>query len=336
MKSPIILPMEYPIITLYPMTANAVSIISNNLSETYPWLLNNFLQLLSWRSDALEGRLIIRYSDSWTFYKNCPFLGHQKINKKFIKSKWNGSIFDFIIDSISQGYYVYLYVNTLYISAYRPSRDRPHDLFIYGYDYAQKLFYIADNLNYGKYTYATCTFQELIDAINSLSEKDENINHFDNSIILLNYQSNCESSFELNTVVDGIKAYLSSRAFKDVEHPNALYGISVYNNMNIYLSHLEKNQARADIRPFHALWEHKSMMLMRIRYMYDNKMLIDAEKSIKALTSLVDDALLHRNLILKYNFTMKKEILKTIANKIIQNKQKEVLVLRQVLRNIRN
>jgi hypothetical protein len=313
----ITLPMAKPIITTYPMDANAISIISND-KETYPWLLNNFMQIMSWDRVELPWKLDIWYSDSFKFYKKCPFLDCQRIKKHFIRDKWN--------DDINE-------------SAYEPKResDRPHDMLIYGYDAIQKIFYVADNFKYGKYSFSTCTFGELENAVHYLREEDENYAGFSSSIELLSYKKpkNRTFDFDLNKVTDGLKAYSSSKAFDEWAYPNAIYGINVYDTYKLYLSLLHNNEVKFDIRPVHLFWEHKFVMMLRLNYMNENDMLHNEDNILSAYKEIEQKTLSYRNLLLKYKINKNQNTLKHIIEELDENKYKESLVLERVLLNIR-
>lgn len=330
----LILPMAKPILTTFPMDANAISIISNT-KEAYPWILNHFIQIVSWRRVKLPWELDVFYSDSFKFHKKCPFLDCQRIKKHFIEEKWD-NIKEFIIDSINHGYYVYLVVNTLYISAYEPKResDSPHDILIYGYDAMQKKFYIADSLKYGKYSFETCSYAELENAFYYLKEENENYSGFSNSIELFSHKKTKAGHFDLNKVVDGLKAYLSSQAFDERANPDFLYGINVYDNYKLYLSLLLNDEVQFVITPLHAFWEHKSVMMLRLEYMVENDMLRNEENLLGAYKEVEQKTLFYRTLIMKYFFNKNKDLLQDVLEEIDEIKNKESLVLERVLANI--
>jgi hypothetical protein len=324
--------MAEPIIKSYPMDANAISIITN-YKEAYPWLLNNFIQLTSFILPS--SRLFLRFTDSFVFYKKCPFLDYQRIKKQFIQNNFNNNILDFIIDAINKGYYVYLVVNTLYISAYEPKRnsDIPHDILIFGYDIMNKIFYIADNFKYGKYSFETCTYFELENAFYNLREEDENHAAFSNSIELLSYKEAIHAKFELEIIVDGIQAYLSSRP-GEWHISKALFGLQVYDYFKVFLSLLQDNEVPFDIRPFHTFWEHKFVMMLRLEFMNNKNMLNNDDGLLNSYKIIEQKALVQRNLMLKYSINQNKGILNRVLEEIEEIKFKEDIVLNKVLLNV--
>lgn len=102
--------------------------------KSYGWLLNHFIQIVSY--DDL-------YLDYYDFtYKNCPVIDRQRIKKSFI---YNMPITDVFENAINASEYIYLVINTKYISLWTNKSDLPHELFIYGYDKSKKEFYVSDN-----------------------------------------------------------------------------------------------------------------------------------------------------------------------------------------------
>jgi hypothetical protein len=336
MDKKVILPMAKPIITAYPMDANAISIITNN-EEAYPWVLNNFIQIMSWRRADIPWKFDLWYSDCFKFYKRCPFLECQRIKKHFVRDKWNDNIHDFIIDSINHGYYVYLVVNTRYISAYEPKQesDIPHDMLIYGYNSLEKIYYIADSMKHGNYSFDSCTYDELENAFHYLKEEHEDYASFSGSIELLSYKKVKAGDFDLSKVIDGLKAYLNSHAFDERSYSNALYGINVYDNYKMYLSLLHDNEVKFDIRPVHNFWEHKFVMMLRLTYMNELGVLHNEGNLLNTFKEIEQKTLVYRNLLLKYAFNHNKEILTNISSELDKIKDNESMVLEQVLRNIK-
>ena len=145
-KEKIILQLESPDINVYPIFANPLAIMQVH-QETKEWILCNFIQLCS-NSEALN---------FYDFnYKFCPYLKIQRISKEYLQ-RMNIDVVKFIINSVAEGYYIYLLVRKKDIKAYKyeseASREQDgfvHDLLIYGYDISQELFYIADNFMDGK------------------------------------------------------------------------------------------------------------------------------------------------------------------------------------------
>lgn len=143
-----ILPMTMPLVTIYPNFANELSVISS-YPDTFEWIISNFIQVVS-----------RPYSHSFGFqnYIKSPFITYQQIKKDLVMPKWDYDISAFLIDCLNREYYVFMLVDVSKLpvsSRYKSGEYYSHDIFIYGYDLEQQLFYIADHFTHGKYAYET-------------------------------------------------------------------------------------------------------------------------------------------------------------------------------------
>lgn len=328
----VILPMEQPVISGYSMDANAIAIVTNH-AEAISSLCNYFIQMFSYR--RWEGKLEfnIAFSDSFHFYRNFPYLDVQRIKKHIVADKW-GNVHSFLEESLSQGYYAYLILNRHYISAYHPplEQNSPHDVLIYGFDRKTKKYYFADNLNYGKYGFSSCTYEELEQAFVNLNESAEHFGKFDYSIQLLSYKSHSSASFNLPKVINSLEGYVNSRPLDDrAFHPDTVYGLEVYDCYKRYITMLKKNKVRLDIRPSHNMCNHKAMMLLRIQYMIDNQIVTNTKDLLEGYKEIEHSSLFIRNMLLKFAISKDESILERICPLLDKTKQQEERVLERLL-----
>ncbi|NLM10170.1 MAG: BtrH N-terminal domain-containing protein [Clostridiaceae bacterium] len=315
------LPTNYPITTTYPVDANAAMIISNQ-KEYNVWLLNSFIQISSRVSSHP-----ITYFDF--HYRNCPLLYLQKINKKLINTQEYDKLIYFLINAIDNGYYIYLIINRKYIKAYLTEKDSRHDMLIYGYNLDKYIFYIADTFQNGKYSFETCTFNELFEAVNNLSEEDNYYMGFNNSIELLSLKKYPEEAlFNLRRVKESIIDYLECRPTKywytqqfNWHNPmnNHLLGLDCYKLIYKELEYIIENRviSHTGWLSFHVMWEHKNIMLKRLYYLNENKMLNNSQDVISEYHDIERKTLLYRNQIIKYAYTVQKDdsIMKSLFKK---------------------
>lgn len=305
-----ILEMASSPIKVYPIYANALSIILTH-EESYGWFLNNFIQIIN------NDRNLTFYDFN---YKSCPFLNVQKI-KKTLCQKYFGGIINFIIESIKNNNYVYLIVKTKYISAYKEDFNR-HDMLIYGFDLDKKIFYIADCFKNRKYSFSTCTMNELNNAVKNLTVSDDNYLGFNGSIELLSYRNDAQRPFSRKRVIHSLTNYINCT------------GVSVWNTMDIRWAYDETdwgfgmhcydfiidklyqgiNQEIGQIptQPIHLFYEHKEQLTRIVEYM-NNVEGMRYNEELVALKELETKAKTARNLSLKYNlFKDKKSLLRAI------------------------
>ncbi len=84
-----ILPLEKPFTSTYPYNANAISILTCH-EKTFPWLYNNFIQLIGVKNKSDINCLLDFFDFS---FEKCPFLEFQKISKQLIMEKWDNLTF---------------------------------------------------------------------------------------------------------------------------------------------------------------------------------------------------------------------------------------------------
>lgn len=330
----IILPIKYPFVTSYPATSNAVAILMTN-SNTIPWLYNGFIQLVSWDQGFID------YYDF--FYRRCPFLNYLRIPKSIIFSKWE-NIHEFIIESISQGYYAYPIVKTSYISAYNHKTvGTLHDMFIYGYNLEKQIFYIADNFDSGKYSFNMCTFSELNHSIMNLSFEDDKFINSDGCIELLSLKEGGDVSLRPSVVKESIIDYLEARPtykwhsnsiiwnnYKD--QSSNFFGVEIYETLFRHLDYLVDDQLiNPDIRWSHIIYEHKKIMLDRLQLLDELNVLHNSSTLLNEYSDLLRGFHISRNKLLKYGYTKNSELLKSLKKEYITIKNQDIKLMEKII-----
>ena len=293
------LPVVKPNITVYPIFSNPLSIILQN-PYGLEWTYNNFHQLV-----CNDGLALSFYDFD---YHNCSYILVQKISKCLI-SKLNKDIIEFLIESLDYGYYLYLNINPKYIGAYNLPRSLDvHDIFIYGYSKSERVFYIADCFENGKYAYNECSFDEIRNGIKYINLKDENYISLNGCIELLSLVTSNEKleAFDYKRVKDTLKDYLNSKPtvcsnvqdFKwEYGETYHCFGISCYKYIHKKINLLNTTISFAD---FHIVWEHKRHLANTLNYMINRRMIIDNKNVLyKTISDITNKALCGRNLAIK-------------------------------------
>ncbi|MEK8205408.1 hypothetical protein NST41_07425 [Paenibacillus sp. FSL L8-0696] len=266
----------------------------------------------------------------------CPFLDINILNKEIIESENKTNIVECMKALIRDGYYLFMVLEQYYIpGSYGFGKySYPHDVMLYGFNENEKVFYIADNLS-GKYRFSKCSFSQFESAYFSLEKRKDRL---DSKICLLRKKSNSHEKFDLLRVVDTLHGYWKS-ASPEIRSSNwsksfsgCVKGLEVYNNLKEYIALLTHDEAIFDIRPFHALWEHKKIMVMRIQFMIDNGYIIKSDKILENYKMIEKKSLSHRNLFIKYNFT--KDI--AIINRIIEGIDEIVVLENELIPSLLN
>ncbi|MFC5468996.1 hypothetical protein ACFPPD_09700 [Cohnella suwonensis] len=308
-----ILPVSNPMVTLYAAHANALSVLESR-PGTVPWLLNRFVQTVCWQKAWVD------YLDF--NFRDCPMLNYQRIDKTFIALKWDNDIAAFAKNAIDSGYYVSFLVKTRFIPAYIHGGDHLHELFVYGYDDDAREFYIADNFDYGRYQFKKCTYEELDEGYSHTSAQDERkfygAPQAKGAIQLISFSGADAPAFDPGLFAESLEDYLlgtmPTSGFNLFDYKPHAYGCSAVYQVAIgnIREIIDKPDAFFDIRRFQILWEHKSVMLTRLGYMAEQRMMEDA-RIVERYRDLERKLHRARGMILKYFFTQDKSILEEAA-----------------------
>ena len=136
---------------------------------------------------------------------------------------------------------------------------------------------------------------------------------------------------EPKTICDGIKEYIGSsfNMYRPIINANA-YGIVVQDYLVMYIDRLSAGiitHNRMDTRIFRLIWEHKKVMLERIRAV-ENELALDKLSGYKyePLVKLADDM---RMLYAAYHKTGRVSLLQGIREKLINLREREFEVLNE-------
>lgn len=324
--SKIILPVTDPYISVYPIFANPLSILQNN-EDTKGWIFNHFIQLCA----NSESEMMNFYDFN---YKLCPYFKIQRMSIDFLK-QLDMEPLDFMIKCISNGYYIYLLVNMTEISLYNPPDDFAHDLFIYGFDEEERVFYVSDNFINGKYSRQVCPFDEVIRAMSHIQPAYKNRLGFKGAIEMIEYDCNEHQEFSLERVRDSLLCYINgipTSVWNNMEYRNIIYGKQKwYFGLNCYeFIHRKVDELRdgnQKIQNFHLIYDHKAYLIELVRYLIEKGYITDANY-LRELEIMKKKALTGRNLVLKYRIRKEEDIIFRLHNiyKEIESVEKEVLI----------
>jgi hypothetical protein len=296
-----ILPIVKSEMNLYNNHSNMMSIILNH-PEPIEWIYCNYIQLFIERKLVTEGS---GWSDFWFDFKlfpSCPFIFQQKIKYDLVNTKWS-KISDFIIDCINLNYYSIVVLNTFFISQYYNYQElhRKHEVFIYGYDKSEKVFYCADFFEGGLYSYKQVPFDEINNSYVPC-EKDVSIDYV-KGICLLEYEPANDFKYYKGFIVKGLREYLLlDKPYYMSPQDEMAFGIDFYTVLQDYIKvKSDGNIFSFDIRPFQVIYEHKRMMLKRLKFLMErNEISSVAYDSISAdYKEIENKTVIIRNLMIK-------------------------------------
>ena len=362
-----ILPITYPPITTYPGFAATLSILYSH-EESYDWMYSHYLQIYAidkanrdeytlplggapymvvFFGDTDNRRLTNTNSDFMFFSKEkCQYLDSFEVPTEFFIAS-NEPFISFLKRSIDLDMYMYLYVDQSNIEMFHRDSGFVHPLFIFGYDDKNSEVHVADFVN-GKFAYFQCSYDELEKAFYSAMTLPNNANNMlpkeSDAIALIRYINYAPFTFDYSYIQDTIYEYIYPDETKTERFNNytmsrhsfrkrtlkTYSGVDVYNYLSDLIE-LERNAGRdyVDYRIYHAMYDHKEMMIKRLEYFFQQGYLgSDKSAFLEAYNEVRDNTLSIRNSILKYNIKKDKGITDKVVIKLDETKRLEISLLK--------
>lgn len=317
--------MRTPEVSTYTSYGCLFSIMDDRL---WPWIYNNFIQITyahTWGIFAFENHVRL--------LSNCPGISYYEIPRIVVDYKWDKKVENLIIEALEMDYYVYIYVDRYYIkqsSSYQKYCS-PHEVLICGYDLSKRTFTIADNLENGKFVVTECTFDEVEKGYWAIKSKYD----FMTNIRYLKQNKEYTCHINLPQIILNIDNYLLSKKNYDlIQDQEFDYGFDAYHRLFADILNAEKS-FELDWRGFHLLYEHKILMEMRIKYLLDIEVISCSSSFLEAITKLKNDFLVLRNLVIKYNLTLDRNILERIKGNLEDSLNRERSYLFDLLNDLK-
>jgi hypothetical protein len=275
------------------------------------WVCNNFIQV-GLVTDLTYGPLLD--FDMPNVFARCPYLEHQKINRRLIDS--SASILELIEKCLSQKMYLYFDVDTYFLRPFYSNGKSHsiHNIFIYGFN--EGMIYFADNLKNERYMESSIEVEKIIDGYMNVENVEQlHAEHID----IVFYKDNNKYEVRLDLIKKGVSDYLSTTEVWDIRNSphefwkaDWVYGMNHYSIINGYLDKcIDAKADYIDVRAFHLIYEHKKIMRLRVNYLRDKGLCYIDKSLCSMLSELENNALILRNIILKYNLS---KLLRLIDN----------------------
>ena len=339
------LPVTEPLITSWQWHATLFSILSGD-ENAKKWIFSNYIQLRCYNIEEIftgDDMLFADIMPGSSSLKECPYLITSLLTADQIKS-YCGDIVDFIIKTIDLGGYVYgVFDEAKILSDVEVDYKFPHELFIYGYDIDGEGFYCGDFTFKDKYGHNKLTFEEVRKGYDVITASEDHMFKDDYKgrrglYVIFKNTDTCYYDVDTTLIRDTLREYLNSQDTKDHfrmmrnRFSDTTFGVEVYDRA---LERIEKQMAKDepdfDIRALHIMYDHKVLMLERIKYLMANGYLNYDEDLIKSYEEVVKNMLAARNLLIKISIS--EDVGEASRFKTYFNlaKEKEVAVLLEVL-----
>ena len=222
----------------------------------------------------------------------------------------------------------------------------PHELFIYGYNIEKEIFYVGDFTFGEHYTYSTVSFSdvergyEVINAPEDHMFKDDYKGTRGLYVILKNNETTYYS-LDIELITRTLREYLECKDTKDHfrmmrnRFNDTTFGVDVYDKVIAQIDkQLHAEEPDYDIRSLHLMYDHKVLMLERIKYLMANDYLPFSQTIVDDYSVVVENMLTARNLLVRISITGEIDRADRFAKYLNTAKDMEVKVLSKVLEQL--
>ena len=272
-----------------------LSVLWVHNEKILPWFCDRYIQL-QMRKDSS----VVNFYDSLIEHRECPFFVVQLVDRESILDLFN-NFSDFLEFHINHDYYINLFLNTsnLYSNI---KREFWHPAFIYGYNQEQDEIHICDFIQQRKYASEIVIYENVNKSFVGKPETDI-FSTFNNSIAYkyrdYDYQINLELlKISLSDFINAKDSFIRQQRYFINRNMEFVYGMQIYTCLSEYC---EKSDV-FDVRAFHVLFDHKVAMKIRLKYLFNNKIISTEKfKELKKINEyILSNALILRNMVIKY------------------------------------
>ncbi len=344
MANKVVLPVKYPAITSWQWHATLFSILGED-ENAKKWIYSNYIQLRCYNIPEYTSGDEILLCDMMpgsSALKECPYLLFSLITKPQIES-YCGDVIDFIVKTIDLGGYVYgAFDEARMISNVSVDYKFSHELFIYGYNMEEEVFYVGDFTFKDKYAYTTVTFDAVKRGFDVLSAGEDHVfrDDYKGTRGLYVIQKNVDSKYYdidpvliKRTLEEYLKGEDTKEHFRMMRNrfDDTVFGVNVYEALKTRVDkQLHKEEPDFDIRALHIAYDHKVLMLDRLKYLMANEVIPFNQEMLDDYAVVVEDMLTARNLLVRISVTNEIEAGGRIAGYLDDAREKETAILRKV------
>jgi len=114
-----------------------------------------------------------------------------------------------------------------------------------------------------------------------------------------------------------------------------IYGLATYDYLRKYVKSAFDGE-QVDPKALHVLWEHKKLMVLRLKYLYDINYLLSVDYFVEKYENIEKQALVARNLLIKYNLTKDTKIIQSIVAILDTVEEKEKILVNELIVELSN
>lgn len=161
-------------------------------------------------------------------------------------------------------------------------------------------------------------------------------------VYLYTFNGQHQDNFSADTLVNSIRNYFTKKTPEYWEMFNyggdrdkLDFGMQIYTTLINYVRETAEHKDMLDIRPFHLLYDHKKIMTLRFKYLYDHRHLNQLnQEHIDEFTAIELKAKIIVNVAMKYNLTRDTRISESLQTLITNIENEESIFLERWLNEV--
>ncbi|HIV91549.1 MAG TPA: hypothetical protein H9744_07710 [Candidatus Eisenbergiella stercoravium] len=274
----IILDISKPIINFIPPVDMILSILGSEIDTMQNVIWENYIKVKCRKNFLYDSWIEFEGFSDWENFQTLEF---QLLPRSFTGQEFR----DLLIRALNDGNYVYYVHNTYYVSNYENfhKQHRDHEIFIYGYNLEEDLFYGADYFDYRTYRHQALKRKQLEEAYLYLNDMD-----YVGGILLIRKKT-VGVDINYRKIKEGLESLLSG----SWQRKESLDGLGFLGNMKNYIL----NSPDISIKLISFPYCHVKLMYHRVEaFLKTNRTF---ESSYRMMGDIVRDTLIFRNVILK-------------------------------------
>lgn len=218
-----------------------------------------------------------------------------------------------------------------------------HELFIYGYNMDEEVFYVGDFTFKDKYAYTTVSFEDVKKGFDTLEAGEDHVfrDDYKGTRGLYVIQKNVDSRYyEMDTVlikrtlIEYLEGSDTKTHFRMMRNrfDDTVFGVNVYDALIKRVEkQLKQEEPDFDIRALHIAYDHKVLMHERLKYLMANEVIPFDQAMLDDYAKVVDDMLTARNLLVRISVTGEIEAGERIKGYLNLARDKETIILGKVV-----
>ncbi len=340
-----VLPISYPMITSWQWHATLFSIIGDD-EKAKNWIFSNYIQLRCYNIEEIftgDEMLLADMMPGSSSLKECPYLLFSMLTKEQVES-YCGDILTFIKKTINLGGYIYgVFDEAKILCDSGADYKFPHELFIYGYDDEKQEFNVGDFTFGEHYSYSTVLYSDVRNGYDTITASEDHVFKDDykgRRGIFVIQRNLADTYYELDTkyIKDTLIEYLESKDSKNHfrmmrnRFSDTVFGVDVYDAVLKQIGkQLSADDPDFDIRALHILYDHKVLMMERLKYMMDHGYLEFNDDILNGYMEVENTMLTARNLLIKTSITGNVDCMDRFEKYLMGAKEKEIEILSKVV-----